>query len=122
MKAPFLAISFSLDPVNARARVLMWVGLAAYLLTVIVLLWPSTALGQHIPGPDHEVCLARSKMQKSLKDEHHQRVTGYTKGTTSGMIQLWESAAGQTWTIVTILNGESCIRAAGENWTSVRDK
>ena len=101
---------------------LLWQRCRLWAVLTIMVLLPSTALGQHIPGPDHEVCLARSKMQKSLKDEHHQRVTGYTKGTTSGMIQLWQSAAGQTWTIVTILNGESCIRAAGGNWISVRNK
>jgi len=79
-------------------------------LTVIALLWPATASALHFPGPDG-VCKPEREMGRSLKNEHNQRKTGFWVLSTRERIERWETEKGEEYTWLSVIEGESCVRA-----------
>jgi hypothetical protein len=67
-------------------------------------------------------CAPHDDLIKGLADQFHEGVVSQaTAGNGQIMVELTVSAAG-SWTLIgTSLQGMSCIRASGDNWTKVAE-
>ena len=64
-----------------------------------------------VPGMD------RALLAKELKDKHSEKPVGMGLGSNGGIIELFTSDDGATWTLImTMPNGRSFLVGAGEHW------
>jgi hypothetical protein len=65
-------------------------------------------------------CTARSDVVSQLSSRYSERPVAMGLANNGGVIEIFSSQAGQSWTIVlTMPSGLSCLIAAGENWESL---
>jgi len=85
------------------------------------LLWPSAVLA--LPLADHhEGCKSEREMTRFLRNKHWERKVWFSQHSTGARLEIWEAYQGTTWTLLTIANGEMCIRAQGKTavWVTPR--
>ncbi len=82
-------------------------------LVTIVLLWPAAALALPL-GEHHEGCKSERSMKNYLQNLHGERKVWVSQHSAGARVELWEAYQGTTWTILTVIAGESCIRAQGK--------
>ena len=80
-------------------------------LVTIVLIWPASALALPIQK-HHEGCSDEQGMRRYLEADGERRVWT-AHHSIGGLVEIWESYEGATWTILTTIAGKSCIRARG---------
>ncbi len=76
-------------------------------------------LAEQLPTP----CTDRAGAVATLQDDYSEqgRGMGITRG--GGVLELWASDGGETWTMLLNLpDGVSCLVLAGEAWQQVRPK
>jgi hypothetical protein len=72
---------------------------------------PAHVLGHELP------CLGRTAMADRLADAHGESRRAFGPAGGGGLVELWTSAGGATWTlVVTTPAGASCLVAEGWGW------
>ena len=62
----------------------------------------------------------RALVVKQLREKHLEKPVGMGLATSGGIIELFSSPDGATWTLIlTMPNGKSVMLGAGENWAVV---
>jgi hypothetical protein len=85
---------------------------AVALTAVLALLYPYGAGAQ-----GQMACGSRDAIIKALKDHYKEKQHAIALAATAGVVELFTSEKGATWTlIVTSHVGQTCIAAAGKNW------
>ena len=85
--------------------------IAAISLAVTVL------LGTQAPASAETACLPHAEVAKRLGDRYAETPVGIELASNGGLIELFSSPDGSTWTMVmTTPTGVSCVMAAGEAW------
>ena len=65
------------------------------------------------------VCGERKAIVDALEDGHQERRAAAGLSGSGGLVELYISKGGATWTlVVTIPGGPACLLATGENWES----
>ncbi|MBT3358955.1 MAG: hypothetical protein HN403_04935 [Rhodospirillales bacterium] len=73
--------------------------------------------GAHTPASAQSVCVAHADLVKQLGTKHAETPIGIGLASNGGIVQVFSSEDGVSWTIVmTMPNGISCLMAAGESW------
>ena len=72
------------------------------------------------PASAQEASLSRDEVVRQLGDRHGEATVGLGIADNGGVIELFSSRDGTTWTIVlTMPDGRSYVVATGESWTKV---
>ncbi|MBL6927819.1 MAG: hypothetical protein ISR44_01495 [Rhodospirillales bacterium] len=99
--------SVTRDP--PRKSVTRLVGAAALAFTLL--------LGAHTPASAQVACAKHADLVEQLGTKHAEAPIGIGLASNGGIVQVFSSEDGVTWTIVmTMPNGISCLMAAGESW------
>ena len=62
----------------------------------------------------HEGCKSERDMKSYLQNKHGERKVWTSQHSTGARVEIWEAYQGTTWTLLTVIAGESCIRAQGK--------
>ena len=66
-------------------------------------------------------CAAHADIVKQLSAQHSEAPVGIGLASNGGIVQIFSSKDGATWTIVmTMPSGVSCLMAAGESWENIQ--
>ena len=83
------------------------------------LLWAALVAAFFVPGPAaaQSRCADRETVVGYLAGDHHERPIAGGVTLQGGLVELFATTDGATWTIVvTMPRGPSCIVSAGEGW------
>lgn len=73
--------------------------------------------GVVFPAHAQDNCNTREAAEKVLVGKYKEAVTGTGLSATGNLVELHESAGGETWTLtVTTPEGLTCVIGAGEYW------
>ena len=73
--------------------------------------------GAHTPASAQAVCTQHADLVKQLGTTHAESPVGIGLASNGGIVQVFSSEDGASWTIVmTMPSGISCLMAAGESW------
>jgi hypothetical protein len=88
-----------------------------YILALLIFLGaPALATAQ-------SVCATHQTVTDKLKQTFDERPVNEGLSSNGGMLEIFVSPNGETWTIVlSRADGVSCLMATGEHWESVRPK
>lgn len=76
-----------------------------------------TALAAAYPAQAQNKCGARPDLVRELAQSYEERSIGIGWDNRGGVVEVFSSSDGATWTIVvTLPNGMSCLIAAGQHW------
>ena len=66
------------------------------------------------------VCGERQEIVRALESGHKERQAGVAISGSGGLVELFKSRGGRTWTLLlTIPGGPTCLLGSGENWEAL---
>lgn len=91
------------------------------LFTGALALATSLLFGASVPASAQTACAAHADIVKQLSAKHSEAPVGIGLASNGGIVQIFSSKDGATWTIVmTMPSGVSCLMAAGESWENIQ--
>ncbi|MCG8511930.1 MAG: hypothetical protein MI741_22160 [Rhodospirillales bacterium] len=81
----------------------------------------SRLFGATGPASAQTACAAHADVVNQLSAKHSEAPVGIGLASNGGIVQIFSSKDGATWTIVmTMPSGVSCLMAAGESWENIQ--
>jgi hypothetical protein len=71
-------------------------------------------------APPQPLCVDHAALGRLLADRHSEKPVAIGKSESGGVVEVYSSPSGETWTMVLAMpNGTACLVAAGEKWKSI---